>query len=142
MSYEDATANPGPSRTVVILLCVVCAVVSGRQVVSLGRQRAPCGTDGRSRYHQRMQPLQGALGGAATAGYLGDEVGDFPGLPRDEVTGLFWAQHHALPTILRRDGSDALVVVNFHGADAAEKAIATGWRVEREFGNGLYLMRR
>ena len=125
-----------------LVVCVACAAVAVRQVVVLYVGRQPCGSEGRSAYHRRVQPLRDALQGLPTAGYVGDDVAGYGDLTHDTATGLFWAQHHALPTILRRTGDDPVVVVNFHGADAAAKAHATGWRVERDFGNGLYVMRR
>lgn len=130
------------ARSVFIALCGVCAALSVYQVIAQTRRRQPCGEDGRNRYHRRMQPLREALRGVAVAGYHGDEVTGYPGLPADRETGMFWAQHHALPAILRRDAGDALVVVNLHGDDAAARARALGWRLEADLGGGLFLMRK
>lgn len=139
---KDQPTRSPRIRAAFLVLCVTSAAVSVRQVARLADGRQPCGSDGRSAYHRRVQPLRAALQGVSTAGYVGDDVVGYGDLTQDTATGLFWAQHHALPTILRRTSDDPVVVVNFHGADAAAKAHATGWRVERDLGNGLYVMRR
>jgi hypothetical protein len=130
------------NRAAYFALCVLCVGIAATKVFELMRTASPRGADPRSVYHARLQPLREALAGIPYADYVGDAVAGFAGVPSDEATGLFFAQHHALPTILRRESGAPRVVANFHGADAAARVQALGLRIERELGGGLWLLAR
>lgn len=130
------------NRLVYFALGAFATAVAVTQVIKLVRRAQPWGADARSRYHTRLAPLADALRGERFADYLGDAPPAEDGLPSDFSTGLLFAQHHALPTILQRDSGARCVVVNFHGPDAAARAQALGLAVRNDLGAGLYVMVR
>lgn len=135
---------------VVLALCLQGAR-TGRWLLRTTPSLPP--TDAVSRYWQRFAAVHAQLTlesqqpGAIPwqrLGYLGDEPGDshLPKMSHTPGTALFLAQHALLPHFLLPGEADRMLA-NFHDPAAAAAALRRpGLSVERDFGDGVLLVRR
>ncbi|MEO6597208.1 MAG: hypothetical protein ABIP94_20890 [Planctomycetota bacterium] len=110
--------------------------------------------DSVSRYWQRFAAVrrqldrESATGTTAPwqrLGYLGDapRFEQLPQLGRDEMTGLFLAQHAMLPHLLLFGANEPRILTNFHQDEARRAVLARpDLALERDFGDGVLLLRR
>jgi hypothetical protein len=143
-------------RTQLLALVVLGVVL---QIVrAWGQLRSPLRplppNDSVSRYWQRFAGVRAALDDESARapaapwqrlGYLGDAptFEQLPHLGRDEMTALFLAQRALLPHLLVYGTDEPRILGNFHGESSRrERPARAGLEVERDFGDGVLLLRR
>lgn len=145
---ENGHGSWAVSRTRLgLALVLLYALVSGAAWVKLA-----AGATGRSApdeistYERRFQELRAALPARGVVGYLGhpDPAGGTPA-ERDASSLLHFkryllAQYALAPVVLIESTEPDFVVGNFDPGTAP--STPTGFRIERDFGNGLVLLRR
>ncbi len=152
MSLTPASAEPADSWSVMrtriaLALVLLYALASGaawlKLAVSATGRAAP---DEISTYERRFQEIRAAIPARGVVGYLGrtDSAGLTPA--EREATSLLDFKHYLLaqyalaPVVLIESTRPDFVVGNFDAGKAP--STPPGFRLERDFGNGLVLFRR
>jgi hypothetical protein len=145
---ENGHGSWAVSRTRLgLALVLLYALASGaawlRLAASTTGRSAP---DEISTYERRFQEVRAALPARGVVGYLGrtDTAGRTPA-ERDASSLLDFkhyllAQYALAPVVLIESTEPDFVVGNFDGGRAP--STPAGFRIERDFGNGLVLFRR
>lgn len=139
--------RPGPrARVAILVVLAYAAVSSARWIGEIASRGAPAGRDEISANDRRFAPVRGALSAAGRIGYVGDPPPDSR-LPNGSSAALLHFRRYLLaeyalaPVILiDHDTTSDLVLGNFDPGDA--RAAPAGFRVVRDFGDGLVLYRR
>ena len=133
------TESPGRARAgiAIILLMSALAVwtLASYYAVASRNTRAPRGVvmdEGRFAGIRAILPARG------TVGYLSDTGGR-----RENPKAYFLAQYFLAPVVIAPDTAHELVVANFaSGAAIAALAASHGLGIEKDFSNGVALLRR
>jgi hypothetical protein len=101
----------------------------------------PIGEDGISVQLRRYGRARSDLGGVPRLGYLSDHAG-----PRTFGDAWFHpfqvAGHAVCPTLLVDSDAETLVLGDFLGSEPAATIARRGLRVVRDYGDGVFLLRR
>jgi len=126
--------------TALALFGVLCALWSFGRVLTFDFRFF--GHPGIAAYESRFDDLKDVLPARGIVGYATDtpseEVFSDP-----EATAFFYVAQYALaPLIVANDPERELVIGNFHRPPVLPPDAAETWSVWRDFGGGLYLLRR
>jgi hypothetical protein len=89
-------------------------------------------------YRLRFAPLARAIPEGGVAGYLSDLD---PSLPA-ATAEYYLAEYFLAPAVIENSTRPALVIANLHRPPPAGYFEGLGFRIERDFGSGLYLLRK
>jgi hypothetical protein len=100
--------------------------------------RTPAGRSDIDMNAERFRALREVLPARGVVGYLSDESAGFA-----DTRTYYLTEYYLAPAVVARGDAYELVVGNFHwGSAIAAAAKAHGLAVERDFSNGVTLMRR
>jgi hypothetical protein len=89
-------------------------------------------------YRARFAPLAVVIPKDGVIGYLSDLD---PSLPA-ATAEYYLAEYFLAPAVLENSTRPALVIANLHRPPAGGYFESQGFRIDRDFGSGLYLLRR
>jgi hypothetical protein len=122
------------------LLGVLCALWSFGRVLTFDFRFF--GHPGIAAYESRFDELRDALPARGIVGYATD-VPPEKIFTNPKATAFFYVAQYALaPLIVANDPERELVIGNFHRPPALPPGAAEIWSVSKDFGDGLYLLRR
>ena len=136
---------PARRRIALALVLLYAAASAARMLYEVRRWPAPAARDEISANDRRFERLRAELPAGREVGYLGDPpvVG---ATPRDSVAAALLhfrryllAQYALAPVVLVQNTTPDLLVGNF---DPGPRSEPTGFRLVRDFGDGLLLYRR
>jgi hypothetical protein len=129
-----------------LALMLYAAASTARWVLNAANWPSRSGQDEISTYERRFDELRRALPARGVVGYLGAPEPTGPSPAEADAAALLHfrryllAQYSLAPLLLVEDSEAELVVGNFH-AGAVPPAPA-GFRLVRDFGDGVVLFRR
>lgn len=123
------------ARLAVAILAAAALLPPASVAVQLLAVGLPAGprADPISAFEQRLAPVRAALAGTVRVGYLAP-----PGQPAERAAARLYLTRYALAPVLVLDELTAVLL-----ADGVRDraALPAGYRVERDFGDGLLLLR-
>lgn len=163
MNHVEANMRPAPAEgpvsrssglsllALAVLLVPALCSSAGRLAIAIQSHRMGVGNGWRVVVHQnlaRFSQVSTALPSATVVGYLTDRPGFVESSePADyqpwSLDSLMFVRFGLLPLILAPNSQQAIVVGDFKDPAAASALIQEkGFRVVKDFGNGVLLLRR